>query len=101
MRQREKRRSVFARVGRCAAALVLAVVFLASSAEPGMAVTWADVNDLKSEASSLDAEKKELQEKLDALADDKSEAINRKILLDQQIANTTAQIQKMEAQIEH
>lgn len=100
MRQREKRRSVFARVGRCAAALVLAVVFLASSAEPGMAVTWADVNDLKSEASSLDAEKKELQEKLDALADDKSEAINRKILLDQQIANTTAQIQNVEAQID-
>lgn len=100
MRQREKRRSVFARVGCCAAALVLAVVFLASSAEPGMAVTWADVNDLKSEASSLDAEKKELQEKLDALADDKSEAINRKILLDQQIANTTAQIQNVEAQID-
>ena len=100
MRQREKRRSVFARVGRCAATLVLAVVFLASSAEPGMAVTWADVNDLKSEASSLDAEKKELQEKLDALADDKSEAINRKILLDQQIANTTAQIQNVEAQID-
>lgn len=64
-----------------------------------MAVTWADVNDLKSEASSLDAEKKELQEKLDALADDKSEAINRKILLDQQIANTSAQIQNVEAQI--
>lgn len=99
MRQRKKIRSVFARAGRCAVALVLAVVFAVSSAEPGMAVTWADVNDLKSEASSLDAEKKELQEKLDALADDKSEAINRKILLDQQIANTSAQIQNVEAQI--
>ena len=99
MRQRKKIRSVFARAGRCAVALALAVVFAVSSAEPGMAVTWADVNDLKSEASSLDAEKKELQEKLDALADDKSEAINRKILLDQQIANTSAQIQNVEAQI--
>lgn len=99
MRQREKKRSIFARAGRCVTALVLAAVFLASSAEPGMAVTWADVNDLKSEASSLDAEKKELQEKLDALANDKSEAVNRKILLDQQIANTTAQIQNVEAQI--
>ena len=99
MRQRKKIRSAFARAGRCAVALALAVVFAVSSAEPGMAVTWADVNDLKSEASSLDAEKKELQEKLDALADDKSEAINRKILLDQQIANTSAQIQNVEAQI--
>ena len=99
MRQRKKIRSVFARAGRCAVALALAVVFAVSSADPGMAVTWADVNDLKSEASSLDAEKKELQEKLDALADDKSEAINRKILLDQQIANTSAQIQNVEAQI--
>lgn len=99
MRQRKKIRSVFARAGRCVVALALAVVFAVSSAEPGMAVTWADVNDLKSEASSLDAEKKELQEKLDALADDKSEAINRKILLDQQIANTSAQIQNVEAQI--
>lgn len=99
MRQRKKISSVFARAGRCAVALALAVVFAVSSAEPGMAVTWADVNDLKSEASSLDAEKKELQEKLDALADDKSEAINRKILLDQQIANTSAQIQNVEAQI--
>ena len=99
MRQRKKIRSVFARAGRCAVALALAVVFAVSSAEPGMAVTWADVNDLKSEASSLDAEKKELQEKLDALADDKSEAINRKILLDQQIANTSAQVQNVEAQI--
>ena len=99
MRQRTKRGSVLARMGRCAAALALAVLFLASSAEPGLAVTWADVNDLKSEASSLDAEKKELQAKLDALADDKSEAINRKILLDQQIANTSAQIQNVEAQI--
>ena len=99
MRQRTKRGSVLTRIGRCTAALALAVLFLASSAEPGLAATWADVNDLKSEASSLDAEKKELQAKLDALADDKSEAINRKTLLDQQIANTTAQIQNVEAQI--
>ena len=99
MRQRTKKGSVLARIGRCTVALALAVLFLASSAEPGLAATWADVNDLKSEASSLDAEKKELQAKLDALADDKSEAINRKTLLDQQIANTTAQIQNVEAQI--
>lgn len=99
MRQRTKKGSVLAHIGRCTAALALAVLFLASSAEPGLAATWADVNDLKSEASSLDAEKKELQAKLDALADDKSEAINRKTLLDQQIANTTAQIQNVEAQI--
>ena len=41
----------------------------------------------------------ELQGKLDALSNDKSEAMARKQLLDQQIANTAAQIQNTEAQI--
>ena len=63
------------------------------------AATWSDVNDLKNQASSLDAKKKELQGKLDALSNDKSEAMARKQLLDQQIANTAAQIQNTEAQI--
>ena len=70
------------------------------AAAPGCAVTWADVNALKDEANSLDAEKEELQAQLDALADDKSQAVARKQLLDQQIANTEAQISNVQAQID-
>ena len=50
-----------------AAALVLAMT--GASLAPAAAVTWADVNELKDEANSLDAEKEELQAKLDELAD--------------------------------
>ena len=94
-------KSVKKRRGLWRALLAMALVVLLTGAEltPALAVTQADIDALKSESSDLNAEKKELQEKLDALADDKSEAINRKILLDQQIANTSAQIQNVEAQI--
>ncbi|MFR3921506.1 MAG: hypothetical protein ACLTYN_05505 [Dysosmobacter welbionis] len=57
------------------------------------------MNELKDEANGLDAEKKELQAKLDALADDKSQAAWKE-LLDQQIANTEAQIANTQAQID-
>ena len=39
----------------------------AAGSAPAAAVTWADVNELKDEANGLDAEKKELQAKLDEL----------------------------------
>lgn len=86
-------------LGRCLAAMAMVVLLVAAEASPALAATWSDVNDLKNQASSLDAEKKELQSKLDALSNDKSEAMARKQLLDQQIANTAAQIQNTEAQI--
>lgn len=86
-------------LGRCLAAMAMVVLLVAAEASPALAATWSDVNDLKNQASSLDAKKKELQGKLDALSNDKSEAMARKQLLDQQIANTAAQIQNTEAQI--
>ena len=81
-------------------ALALALAMATGAAAPACAVTWADVNALKDEANSLDAEKAELQAQLDALADDKSQAVARKQLLDQQISNTEAQISNVQAQID-
>ena len=81
-------------------ALALALAMTTGAAAPACAVTWADVNALKDEANSLDAEKAELQAQLDALADDKSQAVARKQLLDQQISNTEAQISNVQAQID-
>ena len=85
---------------RAALAAVLVLALSGVNLAPAAAVTWSDVNALKEEASSLDAEKKELQAKLDDLADDKSRAVERKELLDQQIANTEAQISNVQAQID-
>lgn len=82
----------FHRIFRAVFAAALALAITGANLAPAAAVTWADVNELKDEANGLDAEKKELQAKLDALADDKSQAVARKELLDQQIANTEAQI---------
>ena len=64
----------FHRILRAVFAAALALAITGANLAPAAAVTWADVNELKDEANGLDAEKKELQAKLDALADDKSQA---------------------------
>lgn len=84
---------------RCLAAFVLALAVVTADLSPAAAVTWADVNDLKDEAGDLADQRKELESQLDALADDKSEALKRKDLLDQQITNLSSQIRNVEAQI--
>lgn len=84
---------------RCLVAFVLALAVVTADLSPAAAVTWADVNDLKDEAGDLADQRKELESQLDALADDKSEALKRKDLLDQQITNLSSQIWNVEAQI--
>lgn len=84
---------------RCLVAFVLALAVVTADLSPAAAVTWADVNDLKDEAGDLADQRKELESQLDALADDKSEALKRKDLLDQQITNLSSQIRNVEAQI--
>jgi len=80
--------------------LLLALTLSAAQFTPVLAaVTQADIDALKSNATALDGKKKELEEKLDALADDKSQALERKKLLDERVSNTSAQIQNVEAQI--
>ena len=87
------------RLCRMLLALTLAVCMLTANAGPVLAVTEAEINELKEDASDLKGKRKELEAKLDELADDKAEAIRRKGLLDEQVANTSAQIQNVEAQI--
>ena len=88
------------RLGRALSVLLLAACLLTANLAPALAVTQSDIDALKKESSSLSSEKKELQAKLDALAEDKSTAMERKNLLDQQIANTSAQISNVEEQIQ-
>ena len=66
---------------------------------PALAVTQAEIDSLKNEAKELGSQKKELEAKLKELANDKSKALERKKLLDQQIDNTSAQIKNVETQI--
>ena len=82
-------------------ALVLVLTLAAADVSPVLAlVTKEDINALKSDAAALNNRKKELEKELDALADDKSKALERKSLLDQRVDNTAAQIRNVEAQIE-
>lgn len=84
---------------RTAVTLLFAICLLAADLTPALAVTQADIDALKKDAASLDSKKKELESQLDALADDKAEVLQRRKLLDQQVANTSAQIQNLESQI--
>lgn len=82
-------------------ALVLALTLMAADTAPVLAaVTQEDINALKADAAALNTRKKELESQLDALADDKSKALERKQLLDQRVTNTAAQIRNVESQIE-
>ncbi len=87
------------RAGRVLAALLCAVVLLTAELAPAAAVSQAEIDALKSNASDLNKQKKDLKNKLSALSDDISNTMEKKELLDQQISNTSAQIQNEEAQI--
>lgn len=87
------------RMCRVLAALLLAVCLVGAEVSPVLAVTQAEIDQLKSEAKELGSQKKELEAKLKELANDKSKALEKKRLLDQQIDNTSAQIKNVEAQI--
>lgn len=86
---------------RACAALLCAVALLTGNTAPAMAaqVTQADIDALKGDASALDKKQKEIQSKLSGLKDDKAAAVQKKSLLDDQIANTSAKISNTESQI--
>ena len=87
------------RMCRMLAALALAVCLVGAEMSPVLAVTQAEIDSLKNEAKELGDQKKELEAKREELANDKSKALEQKKLLDQQIDNTSAQIQHVETQI--
>lgn len=94
------RRGKGRRLCRVLLSLALAALVLTADLSPALArVTQADIDALKGDAADLKDQRKELEKRLEALADDKSNAIQRKNLLDGQIANTSAQIANVEAQI--
>ena len=86
-------------MGKSVAALALALVLLTGQVLPVLAVTWADVNDLKDDASALNSQKAQLESKLEELADDKSKALERRELLDQKIGVLVTQINNAQQQI--
>ncbi|MDD3347288.1 peptidoglycan DD-metalloendopeptidase family protein [Oscillibacter sp.] len=80
-------------------ALLLVLVVVSVDLLPAAALTQADIDALKSDAGDLNAKRKELEGKLDDLADDKTQVLQRKKYLDEQVSNTSAQIKNVEAQI--
>lgn len=94
------RRGKGRRLCRVLLSLALAALVLTADLSPALArVTQADIDALKGDAADLKDQRKELEKRLEALANDRSNAIQRKNLLDEQIANTSAQIANVEAQI--
>ena len=84
-------------------AMLMAVVLLAADMAPlaSAKVTQSDINKLKNESSALDKKQAEVEAKLKELAKDKKQVLNRRDLLDSQIANTAAQISNVESQIDN
>jgi len=93
------KKTYVSRICRVLLCLMLVFCVLAGEGAPAQAVTQAEIDALKDDASDLKSKRKELESKLSALSDDKAEVLKRKNLLDQQISNTSAQIQNVETQI--
>ena len=88
------------RLGALVLAAALAVPVLPEAVVlPASAVTQAEIDAMREESNSLKAQQKEIQAKLDALADDQANAMERKNLLEQQINATQAEIDSIAAQI--
>ncbi|WP_312280642.1 peptidoglycan DD-metalloendopeptidase family protein [Oscillibacter sp.] len=67
--------------------------------QPAAAVKQADIDALKTSATDLNKQKKELKAKLSALSNDKAQVMKKKELLDQQIAVQVKEIGNVETQI--
>ncbi len=94
------RRTRCKRLCRTVLCLCLAALCLAADLAPATArVSQEDIDALKGDAADLKDQRKKLEAQLKTLANDKSTAIARKNLLDQQIANTSSQIANVEQQI--
>ena len=81
------------------AALLLAVCVLCVDLSPALAVTQADIDKLKNNASDLSQQKKELQSKISALSDDIANNMKKKELLDSEISVLSGEISNVESQI--
>ena len=70
------------------------------SVMPALAVTQAEIDDLKDEAADLSSQRAQLQAQLKAIQADKSKALEQKRLLEEQIAATQAEIRNIQTQIQ-
>ena len=70
------------RMYRALAALLLAVCLVGAKASPVLAVTQAEIDQLKNEAKELGSQKKVLEAKLKELAGDKAKVLEQKKVLD-------------------
>lgn len=87
---------------RSAACMFLAALLCLSFMAPAVAeaaVTQADIDALKKQASGLNSKKSELKNQLSALSEDKDEAMKKKDLLDEQCAVIQEEIDNVNVQI--
>ena len=75
------KKTYVSRICRVLLCLMLVFCVLAGEGAPAQAVTQAEIDALKDDASDLKSKRKELESKLSALSDDKAEVLKRKNLL--------------------
>ena len=87
------------KTARLLTAFLLALTLTAAELSPALAVTQADIDKLKNNASDLSQQKKELQSKISALSDDIANNMKKKELLDSEISVLSSEISNVESQI--
>lgn len=80
-------------------AVLCAFSLTVTAATPVYAVSQADINALKGQTQKLEGKKKELQSKLNGLANDKAQILQRRKLLDEQSTVMANEIDVIEKQI--
>ena len=97
---RDRKRTFAAVLAIVLAALLLlpliATVMTASRAE---AATQGEIDGLKDEAADITAERKELEKQLEAIKNDKTQALKQKEILDSQVQSLEKEIANVDAQI--
>jgi murein DD-endopeptidase MepM/ murein hydrolase activator NlpD len=89
------------RLMRTALALLFVFALLTPQFAPAaQAVSQSDIDALQENADKLASQKKNLKSKLSTLANDKTAALERKELLDEQASVVSSQIENVEAQIQ-
>jgi len=95
-----KQKRLFKSILSFALALALLIPLAGPAAVlPSSAVTQAEIDALKSDASKLAGQKKDIQSQLKAVRADKSKAMDQKKLLEQQIGIIQSEIDNINAQI--
>lgn len=80
--------------------LMLLVTLVFSAIAPALAVSQADINNLKNQQAAINQQKAELQTRISGLEEEKTSAIDKKVALDEQNELARQEIELIDEQID-